>query len=174
MIFCRRLLRVAAVTQRLPVVNVPEELLVSAVRDHVVHVRRNNNLAALKALSAERMLVQKQLGRLSPSAVISERRRGSHLFRMCARVLAAVLLSPRHQPGTTRVCTRMIREPWHLLSPPSRRSWLYHRSDHRTHLHLRSLSHIPTNEEVGWLCEKSTEKAEQLTRAACVNHGTHT
>lgn len=63
----------AALAKGLPVVFIPEQPLVAAVRDDVVNHCRKGKFTFLPALHAERMFLQKGFSRSAPLGVISSR-----------------------------------------------------------------------------------------------------
>ena len=67
------LLVVAALAERLPVVFIPEQLLIAAVRDDVVNHSRRSKPAFEHTLRAKRMFLQKGFSRSAPLSVVSSR-----------------------------------------------------------------------------------------------------
>ena len=61
----------AALAQRLPVVLIPEQLLIAPVRNHMVDHRCLCEHAVLHALIAQRVALQESRAGLSPAAVVA-------------------------------------------------------------------------------------------------------
>ena len=61
----------AALAQRLPVVFIPEQLLVAPVRNHMVDHRCRCKPAMLYALIAQRVALQESRAGLAPAAVVA-------------------------------------------------------------------------------------------------------
>lgn len=71
LVFHPRLPVVTFDTKCLPVALVPEEILITSVRDDMVNSHGFSQLALLHAVNTQRMEIKKDLLRLPPSAVIS-------------------------------------------------------------------------------------------------------
>lgn len=61
----------APLAKRLPVVFVPEQLLISSVWNHMIHHGRGRELSLPHTLRAQRMPAQESLSRRAPAAVIA-------------------------------------------------------------------------------------------------------
>lgn len=61
----------ASLAQRLPVVFIPEQLLIAPVRNHMVDYRCRCEPAVLHALIAQRVALQESRAGLSPAAVVA-------------------------------------------------------------------------------------------------------
>ena len=88
-----RLDTVMAMAQGLPVAPVPEELLVTTVRNDVIHVRRLNVPSFLHALRTQRMRLKVLLPGFLPRTAIASARSRPYLFWMHRLVSFAILLS---------------------------------------------------------------------------------
>lgn len=83
---------VVPVAQGLPVAPVPEELLITTVRNDVIHVRRLNVPSFLHALYAQRVHLKVLLPGLSPGSSIASSSSGPYIFRVQCFVTITVLL----------------------------------------------------------------------------------
>ena len=88
-----RLDTVVPVAQGLPVAPVPEELLITTVRNDVIHVRRLNVPSFLHALYAQRVHLKVLLPSPLPSSTVTSARCGTYFFWMHRLVSVAILLS---------------------------------------------------------------------------------
>ena len=79
--------------ESLPVASVPEELLVSTVRNDVIHVRRLYVPAFLHALYAQRVHLKVLLPGFLPRTAVTSARCGTYFFWMHRLVSVAILLS---------------------------------------------------------------------------------
>ena len=93
LVFSARLHAVVTVAQGLPIAPVPEQLLVTTVRNDVVDVRRLNVPAFLHTLHTQRVRLKVQLPGFLPCCSVTPARSGSYLFRMHRLVPIAILLS---------------------------------------------------------------------------------
>lgn len=122
-IFLSRFLIVTLLTERLPIAPIPEEFMISSMRDDMVNNRCLHVPAFLHALHTQRVHLKVLLSGLTPSSSVASSGSGPYLFRMLSRMFIAVFSSPWHKPGTARVSTGVIRCPWHpffLLSKKPR------------------------------------------------------
>ena len=88
-----RLDTVMAMAQGLPVAPVPEELLITTVRNDVIHVRRLNVPSFLHALYAQRVHLKVLLPGFLPRTAVTSARCGTYFFWMHRLVSVAILLS---------------------------------------------------------------------------------
>ena len=88
---------VVPVAQGLPVAPVPEELLITTVRNDVIHVRRLNVPSFLHALYAQRVHLKVLLPGFLPSAAVPSPRSGPYFLRVQCFVFLTILLPRRHQ-----------------------------------------------------------------------------
>ena len=88
-----RLHTMVPMTQGLPVASIPEELVVSTVRNDVVDVRRLNVPAFLHALHTQRVRLKVLFPGFLPCCSVTSARSWPNLFRMHCLVTVAVLLS---------------------------------------------------------------------------------
>ena len=99
--------------ERLPVAPVPEQLLVAAVWNNVIHNRCIGIASLLQALHAQWMALEEGFAGLLPAAAIAAlRRRPCHL-RMEGLVFLAELCPWLNQFWTARVSTRNSWSLWH-------------------------------------------------------------
>ncbi len=104
-----RLPVMAPLAERLPVVLIPEESLVSPVGNDMIHHRRPDILAGLQTFGAERMNKQELSADLVPSAVVSPAGSRVILFRMQRPVSVAVFGSLRDKVRASRMAARSLR-----------------------------------------------------------------
>ena len=88
-----RLDTVMAMAQGLPVAPVPEELLITTVRNDVIHVRRLNVPSFLHALYAQRVHLKVLLPSPLPSSTVTSAHSRSHLLGVQCFVTLTILLS---------------------------------------------------------------------------------
>ena len=88
-----RLDTVVPVAQGLPVALIPEELLISTVRNNVVDVRCLHVPTFLYALHTQRVRLKVLLPGLLPSSTITSTRSRPYLFRVHRLVTVTILLS---------------------------------------------------------------------------------
>ena len=88
-----RLDTVVPVAQGLPVAPVPEELLITTVRNDVIHVRRLNVPSFLHALHAQRVCLKVLLPSPLPSSTVTSAHSRPHLLGVQCFVSVAILLS---------------------------------------------------------------------------------
>ena len=88
-----RLDTVVPVAQGLPVAPVPEELLVTTVRNDVIHVRRLHEPSFLHALHAQRVCLKVLLPSLLPRTAVASTRSGTYLLGVQYSVTVTILLS---------------------------------------------------------------------------------
>ena len=84
---------VMTVAQCLPVAPVPEELLITTVRNDVIHVRRLNVPSFLHALYAQRVCLKVLLPGPLPSSTVTSARSRPHLLGVQYFVTVTILLS---------------------------------------------------------------------------------
>ena len=84
---------VVTMAKGLPVAPVPEELLITTVRNDVIHVRRLNVPSFLHALYAQRVHLKVLLPSPLPSSTVTSARCGTYFFWMHRLVSVAILLS---------------------------------------------------------------------------------
>ena len=84
---------VVPVAQGLPVAPVPEELLVTTVRNDVIHVRRLHEPSFLHALHAQRLCLKVLLPGFLPRTAVASARSGTYLLGVHRLVSVAILLS---------------------------------------------------------------------------------
>jgi hypothetical protein len=104
-----RLDRMAVPAERLPVRFVPEQPVVSLVRDDVVDDRRDAGAAYLEAHDAERVRGEEALPRRAPPRAVApgrSRRPGELEF---SRVPLAAALAPLYQGGAAGVAAGSLR-----------------------------------------------------------------
>ena len=90
-IFQAGLLVMVGFAQRLPVVPIPEQLLISAMGNDVVNDRCFHVPPLLHALNTQRMGGEELLARLLPGTAVPTAGRASRFFRVEGAVLIAVL-----------------------------------------------------------------------------------
>lgn len=107
----------APLAERLPVVLIPEESLVSPVRHDVIHHRCPDILVRLQTFGAERMNKQKLSADLVPSAVVSSAGSRVILLRMEWPVSVAVFGSLRDKVRASRMAARSLGLVRHNKKP---------------------------------------------------------
>ena len=93
--------RMMPMAQRLPVLLIPEQFLISTVRDDMIYIGRLHVSAFLHALHTKRMGFQIFLSGFLPSAVVSSPCRTPVFFRVEALMLFAILRPIRNESRTT-------------------------------------------------------------------------
>ena len=102
------LLIMAALAKGTPVAPVPEQSLITTMRDDVVNDRGLSVLAALHALLAERVRLQKDFAGLLPCPVIASAGSRPYFLRMQWPVQVTVLRSGRDQRRAAGVLARHL------------------------------------------------------------------
>lgn len=100
---------VMAVAERLPVALIPEELLVSSVRNDVVHVCCLDVLAFFHALHAERVRLKVTLACPLPCLAIASACCRPHLLWVLRFVQLTVLLSVGNEGGAAWMTAGCVR-----------------------------------------------------------------
>ena len=104
----------ASLAQRLPVVLIPEQLFVSAMRNDVVDHRSRREHAMRQAAHAQWMLLQKAFARKPPPGVIaapsSAATQSVGRFGAVLRAICAALA----EVGTTRIAAGTFWCSWHI------------------------------------------------------------
>lgn len=113
---------VVTMAKGLPVAPVPEELLVTTMRNDVIDIRCLHEPSFLHALHTQRVRLKILLPGLAPSSSVTSSGSGPYLFRMLSRMFIAVFPSPWHKPGTARVSTGVIRCSCHPIFLPSKKA----------------------------------------------------
>ena len=84
---------VVTMAKGLPVAPVPEELLITTVRNDVIHVRRLNVPSFLHALYAQRVHLKVLLPGFLPRTAVASTRSGTYLLGVQYFVTVTILLS---------------------------------------------------------------------------------
>lgn len=108
---------VALFAQRLPVILVPEQYLVSSVRLDMIHNGCRGQFSGPFALRAKRMLCQEPLSRLLPLTTIATFKGAGSITNMQVSMLIAVTIV--RQSWASRMLTRFLwsfRHTYFLLS----------------------------------------------------------
>ena len=108
----------AALAQRTPVAPVPEQFLITAMRDNVVDDGRSGVLAMLHALLAERVRLQEDFAGLLPCPVIASAGSRPYFLRMQWPVQVTVLRSRRDQRSAAGMFARHLRFGRHQRTRP--------------------------------------------------------
>ena len=136
------LLIMAHFAQRLPVVLIPEQLRIAAMRNDVIDDGCGFQPTVLSAFHTQRILPQVQLSRGAPFGIISSRCaaaadyvRGILAMQLTIDVTVAIIRAPR-KPAWTFGCMR------HMISPFSANDEHYHYQNKiqtlwRSHYHFR-------------------------------------
>ena len=103
-------------TKRLPITTIPEEFLVTAVRNDVINDRCSHNLSLLLASDTQRVSIEEDPSSLLPPSIVS--------FLFCCFGIVVVELdvfltvesSVRNRPPATRMLARCIRSAGHYYS----------------------------------------------------------
>ena len=112
------LLVMAALAKGTPVAPVPEQVLITAMRDDVVDDGRSGVLALLHALLAERVRLQEQPAGFLPRTVIASAGSRPYFFRMQWPVQITVLGAGGNQCRTAGVLARHLRFGRHQRTRP--------------------------------------------------------
>lgn len=99
----------ARLTQALPITLIPEQLLITSVRDHMVNHLGLNILSVPHTLLAQRMLSKICLACLLPTAAVAALACRTCVFRMLPLMFGAVFLSVFHELSAARMPARRIR-----------------------------------------------------------------
>ena len=118
LIFAPCLLIMAALAKGTPVAPVPEQSLITTMRDDVVNDSRSGVPAALHALLAEWVCLQEKSAGLLPCPVIASAGSRPYFLRMQWPVQIAVLGTGRDQRGTAGMLTRHFRFGRHQRTRP--------------------------------------------------------
>ena len=113
-----RLDAVVTVTEGLPVALVPEELLVSSVRNDVIHIGCLDVLAFLHALHAQGVRRKVTLACLLPCAAVASPCCRPHIFRVQGFMLLTVLRAVGYERRTAWVLAWGVWSSWHCLLLP--------------------------------------------------------
>lgn len=117
-IFCHGLLVMASLTQRLPVVGVPEQLLVAAVWNDVINHSGLDQSALCLTPSAQGVRVEERCAGLLPAATVSLLGGGLGVVRVERSMLLAVRLTVGNQPTAARVLAWGVGSARHGQLPP--------------------------------------------------------
>ena len=104
-------------TERLPIAPIPEQLLVAAVWNNVIHNRCFGIASLLHAFHTQRVALKKCSARLLPAASVAALCSRPCYFRMELLVFLAKLCSRLHKLWTAGVSTGDSWFPWHLRLP---------------------------------------------------------
>ncbi len=118
LIFAPCLLVMAALAESTPVAPVPEQSFITSVRDDVVNDRGLGILAALHALLAERVRLQKDLAGFLPCPVIASAGSRPYFFRMQWPVQITVLGAGWDQRSATGMLAGHLRFGRHQRTRP--------------------------------------------------------
>ena len=128
---------VMAVAERLPVIFIPEESLVSSVRNDVINVRCLDVLAFLHALHAERVSLKVTLTCSLPCLAVASTAGTPHLLWVHCLVCLAVLLAVGYQRRAAWMTAGCVGSCWQRLNPPTKKS----PAGYPTRLSLHCLNH---------------------------------
>ena len=112
------LLVVAALAQRTPVAAVPEQLLITTVRDHMIHDRCLHVFALLHTLLTQRVRLQELFTGLTPCSVIATTDSGPHFFWVQRLVDFTVFGPGRYQRRAAGMLARDLRFRRHQCTRP--------------------------------------------------------
>ena len=115
-ILVARLEIVVLFAQALPVALIPEQLLVSTMRNDVVNHSGLHIPSFLHALDAQGMRVEILLSCLLPCAVVASAASRPHFLRVDALVLLTELCPIRHKSRASRMLAWRVWAPGHQLS----------------------------------------------------------
>ena len=103
-------------TKRLPVTTIPEEFLITAVRNDVIHYSSGHDLSLLLASDAQRVGIEEDLSGLLPLPVVSFLFCCFGIVVMELDVFLTVKSAVRNRPPATRMLARCIRSAGHYYS----------------------------------------------------------
>lgn len=113
-VFGHRLMVMAALAKGLPVLFVPEEFGIAAVRFDVVDGRRRDETPLCFAADAPGMAFQEELPGFLPLSTVATCLCTGPLSLALAFVFVTIFSSIRYQPGATRILAGRLRSSWHL------------------------------------------------------------
>ena len=113
MIFISGLNAVVAVAKALPVALIPEENLVSSVRNDMIHISCLDVASLLHALHAQRMGFKITLAGFVPSAAIASASCGACFLRMEGAMFVAVFCTIGYECCTAGMFAGCIWSAWH-------------------------------------------------------------
>lgn len=116
-VFGHRLMVMAALTQRLPVRFVPEQVRVATMRLDMIHDRCRDEPSFLFASDTPWMTFQKELPGLLPLSPVAAQHCALP-FALALPFMFVTILSPIwHQLRTSRILARCLRSSWHTFHP---------------------------------------------------------
>ncbi len=114
-VFRHRLMVMAAFTQRLPVLFVPEQVRVAAMRLDMIHDGCRDKPSFLFASDAPGVTFQKELPGFLPLSPVATQHRVLP-FALALLFMFVTIFSPiRHQPWASRILARCLRSSWHKV-----------------------------------------------------------
>lgn len=108
-----RLFIMTGLAERAPVTFIPEQFLVSTVRDSVIHHSGFDVPSFLRAFDAQRMHSEVCFAGLPPTAVVPAALPASDVLRMERPVCFTVARPRRDQGGAAGMLTWNLRSLWH-------------------------------------------------------------
>ncbi len=113
-VFRHRLMVMAALAKGLPVLFIPEQLGIAAMRFDVVHNRRRDEASLCLAADAPRMTFQIELPGFLPFPSVTARLCTGPVALALPFVFVTIFSSIGYQPGAARILTGRLRSSWHL------------------------------------------------------------
>ena len=112
-VFGHRLMVMTALAKGLPVLFVPEQFLITAMRFDMVNDRCRDETAFCFAADAPGMTLQEKLSGLLPLSPVATQHRVLP-FALALLFMFVTIFSPiRHQPWASRILARCLRSSWH-------------------------------------------------------------
>lgn len=112
-VFGHRLMVMAALAQSLPVLFVPEQVRVAAMRLDMIHDRCRDEPSFLFASDTPWMTIQKELPGFLPLSPVAAQHRVLP-FALALLFMFVTIFSPiRHQPWASRILARCLWSSWH-------------------------------------------------------------
>ncbi len=113
-VFRHRLMVMAALAQGLPVLFVPEQFRIAAMRFDVVDDRCRNEASLCFAADAPGMTFQEELPGLLPLSTVATCVCIGPVALALTFVFVTIFSSIGYQPGAARIFTGCLRSSWHL------------------------------------------------------------
>lgn len=112
-VFRHRLVVMAALAKGLPVLFIPKQIRVAAMRLDMIHDGRRNETSLFFASDTPGMTLQEELSGFLPLSPIATQHRILPFALTFLFMFLAVFPAIRHEPRTARIFARCLRSSWH-------------------------------------------------------------
>ena len=112
-VFGHRLMVMAALAKGLPVLLIPEQIRVAAVRLDMIYDGRRDELSFFLAADAPGMTFQEELPGFLPRSPVATQHRALPFPLALPFMFIAILPSVRHQLRASRILAGRLRSSWH-------------------------------------------------------------